>query len=103
MTEKNIQQQIRLWLSLNNYIPLRLNVGRFFTEDGRPVNAGLPVGTSDLVAIQPGTGRAIFIECKAEKGRPTLEQLNFIRVMKQQGALAGVAYSINDAIKIIGG
>ena len=100
MTEKNIQQSIRLYLSSLGYIVLRLNVGRFYTIDGRPINTGLPVGCSDLLAISP-TGQAVFIECKTDKGRPTAEQIKFINVMQKQGCAAGVCRSIEDVNKLI--
>ena len=100
MTEHNIQQQIRLHLSKLNYIVLRLNVGRFYTLDGRPINTGLPVGCSDLLAISP-TGQAVFIECKTDKGRPTEEQLNFISAMRKQGCIAGVCRSVDDVNRLL--
>ena len=94
--ESKLKAQVELYLSANGYIPLRLNVGLFYTANGNPINTGLPKGTSDLIAIQPVTGRAVFIECKIKYRKPTPEQINFIEVMRKQGALAGVCYSVED-------
>ena len=99
--ESRLKNAVEIELSRRGYIPLRLNVGRFFTEDGRPIRTGLPKGTADLLFIQPGTGRAVFIETKTHPRKPTAEQLNFISVMQRQGALTGVAYTVDDALKII--
>lgn len=99
--ESRLKNQVELYLSENGYIPLRLNVGLFFTANGTPIKTGLPKGTSDLIAIQPVTGRAVFIETKIRPRKPTPEQLNFIRVMQEIGALAGVVYNLEDLKKLL--
>jgi hypothetical protein len=99
--ESRLKNQVELYLSENGYIPLRLNVGLFFTANGVPIRTGLPKGCSDIVAIQPGTGRAVFIETKIHPRKPTPEQLNFIRVMQEQGAIAGVVYDLEDLKKLL--
>ena len=99
--ESRLKNQVELFLSENGYIPLRLNVGLFFTANGTPIKTGLPKGTSDLIAIQPGTGRAVFIETKVHPRKPTSEQLNFIEVMRKQGAIAGVVYSIDELKELL--
>ena len=97
--ESRLKAQVELFLSEKGYIPLRLNVGLFYTKNGYPIRTGLPKGTSDLLAISP-SGQAIFIETKVHPRKPTAEQLNFIEVMRKQGAIAGVVYSI-DELKIL--
>jgi len=99
--ESRLKNQVELYLSENGYIPLRLNVFQAFTATGVPIKTGLPKGTSDLIAIQPGTGRAVFIETKIHPRKPTPEQLNFIRVMQEMGALAGVVYDLEDLKKLL--
>ena len=98
--ESRLKAQVELFLSEKGYIPLRLNVGLFYTKNGYPIRTGLPKGCSDIVAIQSGTGRAVFIETKVHPRKPTAEQLNFIEVMRKQGAIAGVVYSIEE-LKIL--
>lgn len=99
--ETTLQNEIKIKLGEMGYVYLRLNVGLFMTADGRPFKTGLPKGTSDMLFIQPGTGRAVFIESKIRPRKPTKEQIKFIEAMKAQGALAGVAYSVEDALDII--
>ena len=98
MKEHAIQNAIRLALSCEGIV-LRLNVGLFYTEDGRPVSTGLPKGTSDLMFI--GKGFVAFIETKAPKGRATDDQLNFLARMRALGHRAGIARSVEDAFAII--
>ena len=99
--ESKLKAQVELYLSELGYIPLRLNVFQAFTATGVPIRTGLPKGCSDIVAIQPVTGRAIFIECKVRPRKPTAEQLNFIEVMRKQGAIAGVVYSIDELNELL--
>ena len=99
MTEHDIQNQIRIELSKLGYTVFRINVGKFKMKDGRWFDVGLPKGFSDLIAIKDG--RIYFLEVKDSKGKPTSDQINFINRMHEQGCRAGVARSVDDAIKII--
>ena len=63
---------------------------------------GCPPGTSDLLFIG-ANGAVAFIECKDDKGRLKPEQERFLKLMKSYGYKAGVARSVEDALKIIGG
>lgn len=98
--ESKLKAQVELYLSELGYIPLRLNVFQAFTRDGIPIRTGLPKGTSDLLAISP-SGQAVFVETKVRPHKPTAEQLNFIEVMRKQGAIAGVVYSIDDLNELL--
>jgi hypothetical protein len=98
--ESRLKAQVELYLSKLGYIPLRLNVFQAFTRDGIPIRTGLPKGTSDMLAISP-SGQAVFIETKVHPRKPTAEQLNFIEVMRKQGAIAGVVYSIDDLNELL--
>jgi hypothetical protein len=60
-----------------------------------------PKGTSDVLFIGPN-GTVAFIEIKDDKGRVREEQERFIKLMKAYGHKAGVARSVEDALKIIG-
>ena len=101
MTEEHsIQNQIRL--ALNPYaVIFRANVGSGYTVDGRYFSTGLPVGFSDLFGFRKSDGKAVFIEVKTQTGRLSEAQKNFIEKMRESGAIAGVARSPEDAIKII--
>lgn len=100
MTEHEIQNDIRLEAA--PYATLfRVNVGSGFTKDGRYFNTGVPSGFSDLFGVRKSDGRAVFIEVKTPKGRPTDKQINFINRMKEHGAIAGICRSSEEAIKLI--
>lgn len=102
MTEMDILRSIRLALSELGYCVFRINSGKVKMADGRWFDVGVPKGFSDLVAIKDGN--ISFIEVKAEHGRPTTEQINFINTMKNRyGCRAGIARSVNEAIAIVKG
>lgn len=101
MTEQDIQNLIRIAASKNNMI-FRANVGKVRTSDGRFFDTGLPKGFCDLFGFRPD-GQIFFIEVKKPGGRVREDQKKFIRIMKNNGAIAGVAYSVEDALKIIEG
>lgn len=109
--ESDIQNAIRVALSKYGVV-FRLNSGDFWQgkriyseEFKQPVLInlrrvqGLPAGTADLLFI--GNGRVVFIETKTKSGKPSPDQLNFIDRMSQLGITAGVARSVDEAIKLI--
>ncbi len=80
----------------------RHNVGKFYTADGRAVYAGPPKGYPDLSGNLRGNGRAVYIEAKIRPNKPTPEQLAYLEARRAEGALAGVCYSVSDALALIG-
>ena len=111
-SEKTVQDEIRIALS-NHGIVFRTNSGEFW--QGRQVYSkefkqpvlinlrkvqGMPKGFSDLLFT--GNGFTAFIETKNEIGKPRPEQINFIERMRELNHRAGVARSVEDALKIIG-
>jgi hypothetical protein len=102
MTEMDLLRLVRLKMSELGICCFRVNVGKVKTEDGRCFDTGLPKGFSDLLCIKDG--RAYFIELKVGNNKPSKEQLNFIKQMKERyGCGAGVAYSVEEAVRIVGG
>lgn len=102
MKEIDVQNNIRL--ALNEYaVCFRANVGTFRTDDGRTVSTGLPRGFSDLFGFRKSDGRIFFIEVKNERGRLREDQKHFLNKMREFGAIAGVARTPEEAIKIING
>lgn len=99
MTEQDIQNLIRIAASKENII-FRANVGKVRTIDGRWFDTGLPKGFCDLFGFRPD-GQIFFIEVKKPGGKVRKEQHHFIDVVKSRGALAGVAHSVDEALKII--
>ena len=76
----------------------RCNSGNVRLPNGKQFR-GMPKGFSDVMLIRPG-GKACFVEIKVRPNAPTPEQLVFIEKMQGLGCLAGVAYSIDEALKI---
>lgn len=101
MTEEHaVQNAVRIALS-EYAVVFRANVGKVVTPDVRYFDTGLPVGFSDLFGFRKSDGRAFFIECKTKSGRASPAQKNFIEQMQKNGAIAGIARSVEDALKII--
>ena len=111
-SEKTVQDEIRIALS-DHGIVFRTNSGEFW--QGKQVYSkefkqpalinlrkvqGLPKGFSDLVFV--GNDYVAFIETKNDIGKPKPEQINFIERMRELNHRAGVARSVEDALKIIG-
>ena len=100
MTEHDIQSSIRLTLSQHGFCVFRANVGTVQLKDGRWFSTGLPDGFSDLFAVRDG--QAYFIECKKPGGRVRDDQKKFLQTMSERyGCPAGIAYSVEDALKIV--
>jgi hypothetical protein len=84
--------------------------GSVTLRNARPLHAGLCKGSSDLIGFKPVTitpemvGRtvAVFtaIEVKTPKGKPTPEQLHFLKRVKELGGIAGIARSVDDVLAI---
>ena len=103
MTEEHrIQNEIRLALA-DTCVMFRINVGKGYTPDGRYFDTGVPRGFSDLFGVRKADGRAVFIEVKTAKGRPTDQQKNFLETMRKNGAIAGVCRSSEEAVQLVKG
>ena len=101
MTEEHrIQNEIRAAVS-SYCVIFRINVGKGRTPDGRYFETGVPKGFSDLFGVRISDGKAVFIEVKTAKGKPSAEQKNFIRQMQNCGAVAGICRSAEDALNLI--
>ncbi len=110
MTEQQIQQRIRLALSRGPVRLYRNNTGTLRDQHGRPVTFGLAVGSADLIGwttrtITPdmvGQQLAVFtsIEVKTPTGRVKPEQQQWLDAVQAAGGIAGVARSVEDALRI---
>ena len=108
--EAYVQNKIRLAVGSGDVRLFRNNTGALLDMKGRLVKFGLCKGSSDLIGFKSititpdmvGSKIAVFsaIEVK-DKGKATVEQKNFINVIKKAGGLAGVANNVNDAKKIL--
>ena len=108
MRETELQNRIRLALGQHANVRLfRNNVGLFKTQDGRNVQTGLCVGSSDLIGftakiITPddvGKTVAVFtaIEVKTDKGKTSEAQSNFINMVNHFGGIGAVVRSVEEA------
>lgn len=120
-SEHDIQNEIRLALSEQGYYTERINVGSGYLIDKSLMDelkrccplhlkaklekvpyfsTGAVKGRSDLSAVKDG--KISFIEVKNDIGRPSAEQLNFIKQMRTRyGCRAGIARSVEDALEIV--
>ena len=113
MTEHQIQQRILLALGRGAARLWRNNTGCLPDANGRMVRFGLCKGSADLigyttVTITPdmvGQRLAVFtaVEVKTPTGRPTPEQTAFLKHIQDAGGRAGIARSIDDAVRITEG
>jgi hypothetical protein len=109
-SEQSIQQHIRLTCSTGATRLFRNNTGTLRDQHGRPVSFGLAKGSADLigwrtVTITPemvGTQVAVFtsIEVKTPTGRVKPEQQQWLDAVQAAGGIAGVARSVEDALRI---
>jgi hypothetical protein len=98
-----VKDHIRLWVNSTGAGWLSRNQ----TTGSRFVKYGLAVGSSDVIGFKSveitpdmvGQKIAQFValEIKAPNGKPTEEQLNFIKVVQDAGGIASLCWSIEDA------
>lgn len=113
MTEQQTQQRIRLALSRGATRLWRNNTGALRDANGQLIRFGLCPGSADLIGyttveVTPdmvGQRIAVFtaVEVKTPTGRPTPEQTAFLDHVRQAGGRAGIARSIDDAMRITAG
>ena len=102
ITEAQVLKSIMPALRLHNAVALawRMQSG-VFTEGERMIRVGFR-GLPDLVFMLRG-GRFGVIEVKRPGGKATPEQIEVLKWVRDQGGLAGVATSIEEAIAIVEG
>ena len=116
--EAALQAEIRISLP-HTCTMFRNNTGSLQDANGRRVDFGLCKGSSDLIGwteviITPemvGKKIAVFTAIEVKKagwkpsGKKEIEhferQLNFINQIKHSGGFAGVAYSVDDALRTV--
>ena len=111
MTEQQIQQHIRLACGTGDTRLFRNNTGTLRDQNGRPVQFGLCKGSADLIGwttrtVTPemvGQRIAVFtsIEVKTPTGRLRPEQQQWLDAVQAAGGIAGVARSVDDALRIV--
>ena len=110
-SEQQIQQHIRIACSTGQTRLFRNNTGTLRDQHGRPVSFGLCKGSADLIGyrtitITPdmvGQQVAVFlsIEVKTPTGCIRPEQQAWLETVQAAGGIAGVARSVEDALRIM--
>ena len=80
-----------------------LRPGDVVIRQGRPLHAGLCVGSSDLIGyrVVDRVAQFVALEVKSATGRPTAQQVQFLDHIQAAGGLAGIARSVDDAAAIL--
>ena len=78
--------------------------GDVVIRQGRPLHAGLCVGSSDLIGYRQVAGVAQFValEVKSPTGRPTAQQVQFLDHITSAGGCAGIVRSVDVAQSLLG-
>jgi len=112
--EGRLMREIMVALSQAGHRVVRANAGRGWIgptqrhNDGsvtiraaRPFH-GVPEGVSDLIGCARD-GTFLAVEVKYEKGRPSDAQTAYIQMIVGLGGRAGIARSVDDALRIASG
>lgn len=98
--EKAIENQILRWLSIsgifawkNQSVGIYDPIKKIYRRSNNPYHIK---GVSDILGILPD-GRFLAIEVKSKTGKPSPEQVRFIKTINESGGLAFVAKSLEDA------
>lgn len=97
MKETELQNRIRCALSEFGTV-IRMNTGVFLTENGNHIRNGIP-GMPDLLFVGD-CGRTAWIEVKTKRGKVSKQQERFIKMLLDNGHRAGVARTVEEAIRI---
>ena len=98
--ETTLQNRIIVALCQNGCVARNHTVGQFYTKYGGVVNVGKH-GEADIWGHRISDGKALYIEVKLPGEHPREDQRNFLEAMRNTGALAGVAHSVEEALKIV--
>jgi len=100
--EQDIQKSIIDYLRLKKYVVFKHHSTGFAVRDGKiaPFRYG-EKGISDIIACST-KGTFVAIEVKRAKGKPTTEQLDFLRDVIRNGGIGILAFSLDDVIGKVG-
>ena len=98
--ETILQNKIIVALCKNGCVARNHTVGQFYTKYGSIVNVGHH-GESDIMGHRISDGRAIYIEVKLPGEHPREDQKKFLEAMRNTGAIAGVAHTVEEALDLV--
>lgn len=99
--ETVLMRQIMVALSEAGCFVMRTNSGVYYDSNGNRIRVGFK-GLSDLVGYNQD-GQFFALEIKTPAGRASKEQLAFVEKCYREGAIAGFARSVEDAVRIVTG
>lgn len=99
--ETILQAQVIDALNRRGHLVFNHTVGTFFTPQGTRLKIGNH-GEADIWGVAKG-GRAIFIELKIKGRKPRPDQMQFLKVVSEMGAISGWCTSVEEAIQIVEG
>jgi hypothetical protein len=97
--ETILQNKIIVALCQNGVVARNHTVGQFYTKYGGVVNIGHH-GEADIFGHRCSDGRAVYIEVKLPGEHPRPDQKKFLEAMRNTGAIAGCAHSVEEALEI---
>lgn len=100
-TETILMRQIMVALSEMGCFVMRTNSGVYYDSNGNRIRVGFK-GLSDLVGYNQD-GQFFALEIKTPAGKASKEQFAFIEKCYRDGAIAGFARSVEDAVRIVTG
>lgn len=100
--ERDTQRAILQFLALKKIPAWRINVGAIPSRDGRFRQNNSMRGMSDVHAILPPKGTALWIEVKRKGKKATVEQKAFLDRVNNAGGIGIVAYSVEDVEAVTG-
>lgn len=101
MKETELMRQIRDAVSRSGLVTLWRNNCGVDIKNG--VRYGLGLGSADLVGFRHSDGKFVAIEIKTDAGRVSPQQRAWLEFVRGHGCLAGVARTIDEALRIIKG
>ena len=98
--ETVLQNKILVALNERGHYAANHTVGQFYTKYGGVVHVGTP-GEADIYGHRGTDGKAYYLEVKLPGEKPRKNQRDFIKAMRESGAIAGWCTSVEDAIRIV--
>jgi len=109
VTKKKAQPEKAVQKAIQQAFRVRYNIGLVHVDagaasmrHGQGVGQGghsaTPAGFPDLVGVFPPSGRAVYIEVKAPGNKPTELQTRMLQLLRDKGAIAMWADSVDDAL-----
>lgn len=99
--ERDIQHAIIQYLELKKFVVVKVNNGGVYVKARDTYMKSRQPGVSDILACEPRTGRFWAIEVKRPSGKLSTEQKAFLERVEASGGKAMVAYSLDDAIRVV--